>query len=363
MNEFTRKQELIKKLLAEHQVDALLLRKASSFAWATCGASSYINTASTDGLASLLITPSNRYLITTNIEATRLEKEEQLVEQGWQLKAAPWFESPDVIKELASGSRLAVDGDLPGGLNLSAEISRLRSVLLPEEVERFVRLGKMCAGAMDQAIRQVKPGMNEFEIAGLLAGQAESRGVQAIVNLIATDERVYRYRHPLPTKKQMEQYAMLVLCGRRWGLVCSITRLVHFGALPDELKRKQEATAVVDGTFLKETRPGRPLNEILQLAIDAYARTGYPEEWRLHHQGGPAGYEPRETVATPASTDIVALHQVYAWNPSITGTKSEDTILVGETENSVLTEINGWPSVTVEVQGHPVKRPAILEII
>jgi Xaa-Pro aminopeptidase len=363
MNEFTRKQEAVKQLLIENQVEALLLRKASSFAWATCGASSYINTASTDGLASLLITPSNRYAITTNIEATRLEKEEGLAAQGWQLIGSPWHESPDVIAELAPGLRLAADGSLPGALDLSAQVSRLRSNLLPEEAARMTSLGRLCADAMDEAIRQVKPGQSEFEIAGLLAGAAESRGVQAIVNLVATDERIYTFRHPLPTERKMERYAMLVLCGRRWGLVCSITRLVHFGPLPEELKRKQTATAVVDGTFLLATRPGRPLNEILSLAIEAYTATGYPGEWRLHHQGGPAGYEPRETVATPATTETVSVHQAFAWNPSITGTKSEDTILVGEVENTVLTEIRGWSMLSVDINGQEVKRPAILEIL
>ena len=62
-----------------------------------------------------------------------------------------------------------------------------------------------------------------------------------VVNLIATDERIFNFRHPLPTHKRLERYAMLVLCGRQRGLVCSITRLVHFGRLPDDLRRKAEA--------------------------------------------------------------------------------------------------------------------------
>ena len=57
----------------------------------------------------------------------------------------------------------------------------------------------------------------------------------------------------------MERYAMLVLCGRKWGLVCSITRLVHFGALSDEVRRKMQATAQVDATFIAATRPGQTL--------------------------------------------------------------------------------------------------------
>jgi len=83
----------------------------------------------------------------------------------------------------------------------------------------------------------------------------------------------------------------------------------------------------------------------------------------LHHQGGPAGYEPREYVATPGSIDTISVGQVYAWNPSITGTKSEDTILVGEMGNEVLTSMDGWPMLSVTVDGQEYARPAVLEVL
>ena len=60
-----------------HQVDAVHLRLASSFAWITGGKSSYINTASSTGLASVLITRTGRYALTTNIEAPRIAEEEE----------------------------------------------------------------------------------------------------------------------------------------------------------------------------------------------------------------------------------------------------------------------------------------------
>jgi antitoxin VapB len=95
-----------------------------------------------------------------------------------------------------------------------------------------------------------------------------------------------------------------------------------------------------------------------------YAETGFANERRLHHQGGLAGYEPREVVATPGLSDVVMLGQAYAWNPSITGTKCEDTILVGAAENEVLTTISGWPTLSVTLEnGQRVARPAILEVV
>jgi Xaa-Pro aminopeptidase len=362
MAEFDTKQDRIQALLAERQLDALLLQRVSSFAWATCGVASYVNTATTTGEAALLITPSGRHLLTNNIEATRLEGKAKLAEQGWQFHVAPWYEAPDTLTRLTGGFRLGADGPVPDAVDLSHELARLRANLAPEEGERFRILGRLCAEAIDHAARAVRPGHTEYEIAALLAREVERRGVQAIVNLVATDEGVFALRHPLPTGKELERYAMLVLCGRRWGLVCSITRLIHFGRLSDELRRKAEAVAQVDATFLAATRSGQTLGRIFRRATAAYAETGFPDEWQLHHQGGPAGYEPREYIATSHSQDLVQVGQVYAWNPSIAGTKSEDTILVGAAGPEVLTAIDGWPVLSKAVGDAEYARPAILEI-
>jgi Xaa-Pro aminopeptidase len=193
-----------------------------------------------------------------------------------------------------------------------------------------------------------------------LAMESLNRGVNPIVNLVASDERIFQFRHPLPTHKLLQKYVILVLCGRRHGLVCSITRLVHFGKLPTELRLKMQAVTEVDATFISATRPGRKWGEIFQEGQLAYQRTGFKDEWMHHHQGGPAGYEPREGIATPGSKQQVYSSQAYAWNPTISGVKSEDTILIGEDGNQTLTAITDWPSIPVTVGDIEVERPDIL---
>jgi hypothetical protein len=51
-----------------------------------------------------------------------------------------------------------------------------------------------------------------------------------------------------------------------------------------------------------------------------------------------------------------------AWNPSIAGTKSEDTVLVTARGLEVLTEASGrWPRLEVALgRGRSLRRPAIL---
>jgi Xaa-Pro aminopeptidase len=247
-------------------------------------------------------------------------------------------------------------------MDLSFELARIRANLTTEEGQRFRALGSLCAEAMNAAAHSLHPGQTEYEIAGILAKEVESRGAQVVVNLIASDERVFSFRHPLPTDKKLQRYAMLILCGRSKGLICSITRLIHFGPLPEEIYEKAEAVAKIDASFIDQTRPGKSLGAIFQYARDVYAEVGFRDEWQKHHQGGPAGYEPREVIVTPDMDDRVEIGQAYAWNPSITGVKSEDTFLVGENENEILTEIDGWATYSVEFNGHIYRRPAIMEV-
>jgi Xaa-Pro aminopeptidase len=352
----------IKNLLAAKSLDALLIQRVSNFAWLSCGSASYINTADEAGVAYLLVTPNGRYLITNNIEEPHFRNEENLEQQGWELKIAQWYQTNESIDNLTNGLRLGNDGMYPHGEDISSELIRLRADLLPIEQKRFRELSEGCAKAMKAAIYSIEPGMTEFEIAATLANEIQQKGILPIVNLIATDERIYLYRHPLPTHKQMEHFAMLVLCGRMDGLVASITRLVHFGPLPDELHKKSIGLANIDAYFITATRPGKSLSGIFAGAQAKYAEAGYPDEWQLHHQGGPAGYAPREAVATPDADWMVKEGQVFAWNPSISGTKSEDTILISGGGNEIMTEIPGWPEINVEIDGQVIPRPAILEI-
>jgi len=361
--EFDVKQARINALLSMHQLDGLLLQKVSSFAWATCGAGSYVNIANGQGEASLLILPSARYLITNNIEAPRLEREENLSDQNWEFCVVPWYEIQDVIGKLAHGLNLGADGPYKGTTDLSLEMPHLRAALTTEEDERFKTLGCLCAEAMNAAVRSVRPGQSEYQIAARLAQETESRGVQAVVNLIATDDRISNFRHPLPTSKKLERYAMLILCGRQRGLICSITRFIHFGRIPEDVRRKAQSVAEIDAILINASRPDRSLSEIFQKAVTAYAKAGYPYEWTRHHQGGLAGYEPREVTANPNSKEVVSVGQAYAWNPSIPGAKSEDTILVGTETNKILTAIPDWPTVTINIDNHPLERPMILEMV
>ncbi|MEJ7727743.1 MAG: M24 family metallopeptidase [Polyangiaceae bacterium] len=170
------------------------------------------------------------------------------------------------------------------------------------------------------------------------------------------------YRHVLPTDRRLERYLFLSFCGRRAGLVCSLTRSLYFGRVPQDLLARQRIGASVDAVLLSATRPGAAVRDVFQAGADRYAASGFADQWRLHHQGGAGGYETREYLASPTSTDVVTMGHVFAWNPSVPGAKNEDTIAVAAAENEILTETAGWPTIPVEAGDRTWRRPAIREV-
>lgn len=80
---------------------------------------------------------------------------------------------------------------------------------------------------------------------------------------------------------------------------------------------------------------------------------------------GTATYFWRVDVVRPAVTIGVitgnsAMDQAFAWNPTVTGTKSEDTIITRERGFIIVTLNARWHVVNVYIDGAVVPRPDIL---
>jgi antitoxin VapB len=156
---------------------------------------------------------------------------------------------------------------------------------------------------------------------------------------------------------------MVVVCARRWGLIASLTRMVYFGrALGADLAARHRAVQQVDAAFILATREGRAVGEVFVDGLTCYDANGFRDEWRHHHQGGPTGYQGRSYKARAGEQRRVLGNQAFAWNPSIAGTKSEDTVLApsGGGSPELLTPPLDWPTREIEWGGETVPRAEIL---
>ncbi len=362
-NEIKEKEKRVREFLQSKGLKALLLKRQANFCWMTGGGLNLVGIATELGATSLLITEDSKFVITNNIEAPRMIEEEGLEKQGFLVKTFPWHEDQEasIIKELTGDSPFGSDVPFSNAMTLTEEIARLRYPLTPEELKRYRWLGKKVSSALEKTMMKAKKGEKESAAVGRLCRELWKDRIDPITLMSAADERIAKFRHPIPTEKRVEKFLMVSVNARKWGLIVSLTRFVHFGKLPAELREKYEANVLIDCTMMAHTRPGIPAREVLQKGIDAYQGKGYPEEWKLHHQGGSIGYTGRDYRTNLNTPDIIRENQAFTWNPSLTGTKSEDTILSTSKGPVMITYPILYPTLSVEVGGISFTRPHILE--
>lgn len=355
ISEFETKLIKVRSFMQTEGIPGILITTQTNFLWLT-GGRPYINSAVEKSCADLLITNDQVYLIANNIEGERLMAEE-LAPLAIEKNFYNWWDNDGLSKSLqqiTAGSRIASDRQLGVSFN------RLRWSLLPEEQQRYEDTGKAAAEILAKVAMTIQPGSSEGEIAQMIRQTALDYAVEANVALVAVDERTFQYRHPLPTDKRLKKYAMLVLSGQKYGLYASATRLVHFGKPPRDLQERFEKVLRVDGAYIGATVPGTQMKDIFSGGRAAYAAAGVPNEWQYHHQGGMTGYNSREFRATGENEERVQNGQAYAWNPTIAGVKSEDTILVKNNKPVVVTVAGEFPTVNVACGNFVLQRPAIL---
>jgi len=324
----------IRQMLVAEKLDAVVVEKQNNFSWLT-GGRCFVGLTGDGASGALVITKDKAILLADSIEGPRLSQEEA----DWSLQQYTWFEGAERENFLKTLGEYKTDSDLGTWFHAN------RIILNKEEMDDYRKAGKICADILENEMKKLKPGTTELELAGALSAGMWAQQIEPIVLLMAFDDRIFKYRHPLPTAKKLENYAMGVICGRYKGLVVSATRLIHIGPVPEKTQAIIDAAAKVDAVTINATRPGQNLGGIFDLICDTYKQLGYPGEEKLHHQGGLAGYGAREAIATSGLTLEVQTGQAYAWNPSITGAKCEDTILVLPAGNEVITHTGNWAYV------------------
>jgi Xaa-Pro dipeptidase len=341
--ELDAKHEKLVEWLKSQGLAGVLIRRNENVAWVTGGAVELrVLTPGETGVASLLVTAAGkRYYFTTENEAPRLHDEE-FGALDFEPVLFPWW-GDDTVAAAAKLAGGPLGSDTPG-VGTSVNLAPLRAALSESEIARYRWLGAETADATVEALHEIEPGLSEYDLESITAAGLLRRGILPSVALYAVDERILNYKHAVPRGKRLKQYGMLNLCSRKWGLAISITRFIHFGALPEELAARFNAAAHVNAALLNATRAGTTSAELFRVAQAVYAAQGFPGEERFHHQGGATGYGEREWVATPSGTEAVVNSQAFAWNPSIRGGKVEDTVIL---RDGVIENLTATPELPV----------------
>lgn len=368
---------MVQAFLRERGLDGVLLTRPDNFAMATGGKRNYIWTHTDLGANALFVDKDGRAaFIGNNIEEGRL-RDEELGPLGTAFHSFLWCEgtAAKCTKEHFAGNLASDDGSL--GENVHTALAPLRALLTETELEKYRRLGKLAAEAMEATLAGIQRGDAEADIAARLTAEGAKRRCQVPVALIAADDRIAKYRHPLPTiaplvsghlaEATVDKYVMVVGCFLREGLVVSLTRFKKVAELPHEIEERFARICAVDALMQEATQPGRTLGDVFAACQAAYAAQGFvPNEWHNHHQGGATGYAGRTAKGTPGQTfPVLDTHwpaktaeilgrevpfgAAFAWNPSGPGVKSEDTfILLPNGTQEIVSATSALPEVSLE---------------
>lgn len=347
LKDFRQKIKSLRKIIGDKQAKGLIINNQNHFSWLT-GGRGFIGLASTAACGSLIITLDKVYLVADNIEVNRLYREQCGENPDIILKEYPWQsprEKVEIINEICGKEDILDEG------SVSSELFQLRTVLSDYDIERYRDICKTTAVILEGICYNLKQGITEYELAGEISKKMWSSDLEPITILVAFDERALSYRHPVPVGKELENYALIAVCTRRDGLIASATRMVALKHPGEEMLRRQRAAAYVDATFLANTTPGRNIGEIFEKAMNAYKEEGFEGEWKLHHQGGITGYVPRELKGMSDVDHIVRANETYGWNPTVQGTKVENTILITKSGYENLTHTGNYKYIPIEIDG------------
>jgi Xaa-Pro dipeptidase len=368
-DEVAEKLERIRGYLADAGRSGVLFTRQFLVSWVTAGMEDVILRGQDGGFVWAVVTQDGAYLVTSNIEAKRLRAEEGLDALGVEVIEVPWYEGhfESAIGDLADTDRLANDGSGPGE-DVAHDLQSLRLRLTAGEQARMRGLGADACTALEDTMRELTAGISGNDLAGEVSRRMEARGIFPFAILAGGDDRRAGFRHPTVSADVIERDAMVVIVGVRGGLNIALTRTASIGDADSTLAERHPVAAEAEARAIEATRPGNTYGQALQAQLDTYETHGYPDEWRHHTQGGPIGYGAREFGVAPLAapdryTDrMVEVGHAVAWNPTVQGAKSEDTFLVGDESNEMITNSSTWPSITVPVKEGTFSRPAILTV-
>ena len=365
MEEVQEKEARLHQLMDANGLEAVLLKKQANFSWFTAGGQNRINLATEAGVTALLITRGKRYILANRTEMRRMLQEEGLEKLGFEALEYEWFEDRELelVKEIVPDlAKVGTDTEVAGTRPVENAVKKLRCLLTPPEIDRFKFLGEKASLAVEKVMLGARPGDSEREIAGRIGPELWQYGIDLPMILVAADERIFAFRHPLPTAKLLHRHLLVAVNARYAGLVLSLTRMLYFGRPSMALTQQFENNLTIECRMIAATVPGAKLKEIFGTACALYEEFGAAGEWKLLHQGGGIGYAGREFKISPTIAGVVEENQGYCWNPSITGTKTEDSFMVTSAGPELLSYPVAFPRTKIKAGHSEFIRPGMLVV-
>ena len=358
------RQKKMAEILAEHQLQGIILSRPEHLSWITAGAE--LTPAMHLGRHPIFayLSPTHRMMICDPTQSARLF-EEELFGLGFLLKEFPLADGPhSILSSLVMGKTVAWDMRLDDRPSLRGALHTECQALSEAERNTLRRLGRALSLCVETTAATFKRGETERDIAAQLAHRMLREGVQPVHIQVLAEERARHYRSAAPKNQAVRNWVVISATGRREGLDVSLSRCVAFGMPTPQQVRDFDVAAMAQTTGAFFTRPEESVGVIAPKVRRILEKNGFADEWgresSLSSAGRPVSELPSISLAPTMST--IPAHSSWAWQVSIGSARVCDTIVTdGEGfELVTMSKHSSWPAMEIAVKGQTVRRPGFL---
>ena len=228
-------------------------------------------------------------------------------------------------------------------------VENLRLLKDKDEVERFRTAAARLVGAVGPALRAVRSGRSEREIAADVEMELASAGFddRAFPTIVASGPNS-ALPHAQPSRRCVEQSDLVLVDfgGIYEGYHVDISRTICVGDPTDEARRLHEAVLSAQTAAIETVRPGVPASDVDSAARLTLARYGLAEAFG-HSTGHGLGLEIHEAprigrVGEPGADVVLEEGMVFTiepgvYVPGVGGVRIEDDVVVTPDGCDVLT--------------------------
>ena len=222
-----------------------------------------------------------------------------------------------------------------------------RAVKTAKEVKLIEKAAVIQQCAFNQTIAEIKPGMSEYEIAGLLEYKMRSLGADgpSFDTIIAADANA-SLPHAIPGKTKVKDGGIVLIdWGAKYkGYCADMTRVIALGTMKKKIAEIYQIVLDAQLAAIEAIKPGVRMKDVDKVARDMITNAGYGKEFG-HGLGHGIGLDIHEKpVLSPLSEGVLEEGHVVTvepgiYLPGIGGVRIEDDILVTGKGHKVLCDL------------------------
>lgn len=348
-SEFTTRRRLLTGQLAEHDLDGFVVSAASNIRYLSAFTGSNGLLLISGGAPVLLTDP--RY----EIQATRQTDCKVRVVRGPLIRTMASIIRRKRLGRIgfeSSRTDFATWAVLKEALPPSAElqptadvIEQQRQVKSRSEIDLIRRSVETCSKAFARAIRRIRPGIREYELAAELDHQMRKLGAEkpAFETVVASGPRsALPHAEPASKTLRSNELVLIDMGAQRQGYASDMTRMVHLGTAGRKVRKLHGAVLEAQLAALDAVKENATASSVDRKARQVLRAHGLDQLF-VHSTGHGLGLEVHEPPRigkrdkTRLRAGMVVTVEPGVYMEGFGGIRIEDTVVVTKTGCEILT--------------------------